>query len=454
MKLTIFQSDEGDCLLLQGKDGKRVLCDGGMGPSMRKVVRHRLSKLPELDFIYISHIDEDHIGGVLQLLQDEADWRVYEHHQVKGQKTKKPDKKVVPRPPVINGLLYNAFHDQLTANQGSLKGLALAQELSIEQLMAGLAPSLAATAVPALAAAADEMQAITAGIPNALRISKLAVEAFNIPLNRPPGVVGNSKLLFAGQPGAIFDLGGMRFTLIGPTEDELNKLRQGWVHWLQTKQTELNALRAELKKRVDEFSNGNMLGSPFDLSKWEGVPGYKGVTVPNIASLMWMVEEGENAKRRRLLLTGDSQQDFILDGLQRTGFLGKGEKDSVHLDVLKVQHHGSPNNLDLKFARKVSADHYVFCGNGEHTNPDIDVIKIIYNSRLGKDQETRTLAPEAKDRRFHFWFSTTSTAQSPNTKKREYFEQVEKEVEQLVKSSKGKLLSHFNESVSIVLNIK
>jgi beta-lactamase superfamily II metal-dependent hydrolase len=447
MKLTIFQSDEGDCLLLESRDGKRVLCDGGMGPSMRKLVRKKLNKLPAIDFIYISHIDEDHIGGVLQLLQDEADWRVFDHH--KG-KTKKPE---VPRPPAINGLLYNAFHDILTANQGPLKGLSLEQEQNIEQLLAGLAPSLAATGVPALAAAAAEMQSITTGVPNALRISKLAVDAFKIPLNQPPGVAAGTQLLFADQPGAVFELGSMKFTLIGPTEDELKKLREGWNHWLQTKPSKLQELRAELKRRVDEFSNGNLSGSPFDLSKWEGVPGYEGVTVPNIASLMWMVEEGEGSKRRRLLLTGDGQQDFILNGLKRMGFLGKGENHGVHLDVLKVQHHGSPNNLDVEFARKVSADHYVFCGNGEHTNPDIEVIKLIYNSRLGNDEKVRTLAPESRDRPFHFWFSTTSAAQTLHTKKREYFERIEDEVKKLAKKSKGKLRSHFNKNTSIALEI-
>jgi hypothetical protein len=51
--------------------------------------------------------------------------------------------------------------------------------------------------------------------------------------------------------------------------------------------------------------------------------------------------------------------------------------------------------MDIDFARKVSADHYVFCGNGEHGNPELDVIDIIYNLRLGK-QSAR--APEAKDR--------------------------------------------------------
>ena len=87
MKLRIFQSDKGDCLLLEGRSdngqpGPLILCDGGMGPSMRNFVRDELSKLRDdgrdIDLAYISHIDNDHINGVLQLLEDEVDWRVFD----------------------------------------------------------------------------------------------------------------------------------------------------------------------------------------------------------------------------------------------------------------------------------------------------------------------------------------------------------------------------------------
>jgi hypothetical protein len=119
---------------------------------------------------------------------------------------------------------------------------------------------------------------------------------------------------------------------------------------------------------------------------------------------MFMVEE--NGKR--LLLTGDGQQDIILGGLTRTGFLASG---FLHLDVLKVQHHGSTHNMDVNFARHVSADNYVFCGNGLHGNPDTRAIDHIFRSRCGTPEE-RALAAEADGEPFHFWFSTTALRSS------------------------------------------
>lgn len=445
MKLSIFQSDKGDCMLLEAKSKQLMLCDGGMGPSMRDHVRAELGKLRtngrELEFAYISHVDNDHISGVLQLLEDEVEWRVFDHHNANGNSVAKPK---VPRPPVIKGILHNGFRDQITKNKKSIASLFAAR--TVENVLNTMVPSLYGTAAPDLAHAADEMQAIATGVPEAIEVSKLiAADALNIPLNMPPGAEGPARLLYAGGPGNQFNVGSMKFTLVGPTQKELRDLRDGWNNWLRNNKERLKKIRSELKKRIEEFSNGALAHSPFDLRDWEGIPDYKGVSVPNVASLMFMVEEDG----KRLLLTGDCQQKFILDGLERAGFLDDGH---VHLDVLKVQHHGSENNMDIDFARKVSADHYVFCGNGEHGNPDLAVLDIVFNSRLGKP-EVRARAPESKDRPFHFWFSTTSHALPKNTEKRENFEKIEAKVNKLATLSNGMLQLHFNPSASVTLNI-
>lgn len=447
MKLKIFQSNKGDCLLLEAVSGELVLCDGGMTASMREYVRDELGRLRddgyELEYIYISHIDSDHISGVLQLLEDEVEWRVYDYHKQNNDPIKEPK---VPRPPVIKGILHNAFRDIISKNEDAIESLYAAR--AVENLFSAMAPSLYGTAVPELIKAADEMQSIASGVPEAIKVSKLASpDALDIPVNMPPGADGPARLLYASGPGDAFEIGSMMFTLVGPTVDELEKLRDGWNNWLRRSQSELQELRAELKKRVDRFSSGALSASPFDLRDWEGIPGYKNVTVPNIASLMFLVEEDD----KRLLLTGDAQQDFILAGLKRIGLLGD-DGDGVHLDVLKVQHHGSENNIDPDFARRVSADHYIFCGDGQHDNPDLKVIDIIYDSRLGP-QSKRALAPEADDRDFHFWFSTTSGVQDVNTKKYKYFSGVEEHVAGLRAKSGGRLHLHFNEGAYVELDI-
>lgn len=430
MRVTIFQSDMGDCLLLEAATGELMLCDGGMRGSMTGWVRDELAQLRAaghaIDLVYVSHIDNDHISGVLQLLEDEAEWRVFDHHSANGDPIREPK---VPRPPEIRGILHNAFRDQVTANNKA-----------IENLLVASAPALYATVIPEIIDAADAMQGIAAGIPEALKVSRLTrSDALDIPVNQPPGVAAPAKLLFAGQPGDTFSLGSMHFTLLGPTKNELTSLRKGWNQWLRENPDRVKAIRAELKRRIEDFSTGALDGSPYDLRDWNGVPDYEGVTAPNVASLMFLVEEDG----KTVILTGDGQQDFILGGLDRTGLLVDGH---VHVDVLKVQHHGSENNMDEDFARRVSADHYVFCGNGSHGNPELEVIDMLFESRVGP-ASVRTLSPNAQGRDFHFWFSTTSGAQ--NGSKRAAFREIEKHVAKLVTRAGGRLHTHFNGGTSM-----
>jgi beta-lactamase superfamily II metal-dependent hydrolase len=41
----------------------------------------------------------------------------------------------------------------------------------------------------------------------------------------------------------------------------------------------------------------------------------------------------------------------------------------IHVDLLKVQHHGSNHSTTQDFFERVTADHYVISGNGKHGIP-------------------------------------------------------------------------------------
>jgi hypothetical protein len=84
-----------------------------------------------------------------------------------------------------------------------------------------------------------------------------------------------------------------------------------------------------------------------------------------------------------MLLTGDARGDKIIEGLQLTGLLGAGGDSTMHVDLLKVPHHGSSNNLERDFFERITADHYVFSGNGEHGNPERDALEMLFDARGG-----------------------------------------------------------------------
>ena len=146
MRLTAFRSGQGDCLLLEGESSGRILVDGGMRDPYRAHVAPALAKLraagKKLDLIYISHIDRDHIGGILELLNVEMSWRVYEH-QIRHRHN--PDHPVphFARPPKVGKIWHNAFHEQLAEDPGV-----------IEDTLAAMASVLSGSLDPALLQAA------------------------------------------------------------------------------------------------------------------------------------------------------------------------------------------------------------------------------------------------------------------------------------------------------------
>ena len=369
MKLHIFQSTNGDCLLLEGKDKKLVLCDGGMRASIKSHVRAELTKLRtagrELEYVYVSHIDSDHISGVLQLLEDEVEWRIHDYEMTTDNPPAAPPN--LPRPPVIKGLLHNSFKDQIGINKST----------EVADLLAAAVPSLFATADPVLVDVALELQDVAVSIPEAIKVSRLsASDALDIPVNRLPGSTGPAKLLFFRDAVQSFNVGSMKFTIVGPTDQELTDVKKGWVTWLQNNKEEVREIRRELKRRIEEFSNGTSSESPFDMRDWNGIPDFKGVSAPNVASLMFMVEEDGKACCSQAIHSRTSSFAACEDGIPR-------RPGGLYIDVLKVQHHGSENNLDAEFARQVAAEHYVFCGNGLHENPNLDVVRTYINARLG-----------------------------------------------------------------------
>ena len=68
--------------------------------------------------------------------------------------------------------------------------------------------------------------------------------------------------------------------------------------------------------------------------------------------------------------------------------------------MLKVPHHGAHNSYSEAFVRQVRAQHYIFCGDGEHHNPEPDVV-------AGYIDAVRK-APLSDGRKATFWFNWSS----------------------------------------------
>jgi beta-lactamase superfamily II metal-dependent hydrolase len=454
MRLTVFQSDMGDCLLLRGADGKLLLADGGMSASYSKHVAPALGKLRDngekIDVVYVSHIDQDHISGVLRMMDDEFDWRRHDFQvKVNNKHQKAPQ---APRPPAVKDIWHNTFHDQLDKNAGE-----------IEEMLAASAAVLSGARLPVVRELAMEQSDLVTSMAEAIQLSqRVSPQQLGIRVNQP----AKGKLMMVRDSSTVaIKLGGMRIRVIGPFFEDLKDLRIKWNKWLESTKGKLRVkkLRAQAAEDDESFTvreiadlmlpklqEADELSSllPLDSATTKFKLGArKKVTVENLASLMLFVEEAG----KTLLLTGDGHRDEIIKGLTHIKKLKPGK--GLHVDVLKVQHHASEYNIDEEFCRLVTADHYLFCGRkgGVHGNPDPRVIKAVADSRLSTDPAVRSANPQTGDK-FKFWFNNSSAA-SETEDDIAHMKKIEKDVKALVTQSGGQMSSFFLKGSSYELEI-
>jgi hypothetical protein len=366
MKITLLPSEKGDCLLIEA-GAVTILADGGMPGSYASEVRGFLGKWAkdtgkDLDLVYVSHVDQDHIAGVLQLLEDTVQWRVFDHKHANGQPASKPPFR---KPPKVKRIWHNAFKTMVDDSE------------AIGSALAARANTLSSSTNLSLLRLADAFRGVANSIPEAIKVSRrIAADQLNIPLN---GEFGNLLAMVRGQEAISLDPAStLTIRIIGPFEKDLEILRKYWKNWLANPDNagSVDKLEAWLEDNEGPIPPG------FGVSIDDELGNRKSVTEPNLASLMLLLEEPKAAGGiTRVIMTGDGHSDDVLAGLTHRGRLADGA--GIHVDVLKLQHHGSEHNLNRTFAKRITADHYLICANGEHENPDLRVLEVLLDSRLG-----------------------------------------------------------------------
>src|SRR5215208_1306197 len=253
MKLQVFQSDEGDCLLVTGKDGRRILCDGGMAAAFRTHVAANIAKIPKtekIDVVYVSHIDSDHISGILEMMNNAVAWKVHDYQK----KNVDPDHEEpeVPRPPKIANIWHNAFHDQVGDNTGE-----------IEDMLAASALVLSGSNLPDRKEQAKINQNLATSTREAILLTRRVGDGqLGIPVNKPAA----GKLMLVRDSKKAIQLGGMSMFIIGPFDEDLKKLRKEWNAWLTKNKAALQTIKSD--SRDIERDLGNDIGKLLD-PLWE-----------------------------------------------------------------------------------------------------------------------------------------------------------------------------------------
>jgi beta-lactamase superfamily II metal-dependent hydrolase len=405
MTIKIFQSGKGDCMLFSNTS-THILVDGGVAPAYNNHVAKELNKLHKagtaLDLVCVSHIDEDHIAGVLKMIEDEVDWRVYDYHQSNGNSRVKAPK--VQRPPQIKEIWHNSFHEILKNRTGEIESMLTAKA---NIMMASKNPEIC------------EMGKHTYSVGQAIQLSKrLQPGQLNIPQNKKTG----GKFVMYRKGARAMKYGSFAITILAPFAADLDNLREkSWPKWLAENSKGLKGIKEKIDRDADALANADFpniryyealaeemepeLLASLALAKEMG--NRKQVTEPNLASIMFLLEENGTT----VLMTGDGHADDIIRGLESTRKLKK--KEGLHVDMLKIQHHGANANMTLDFCSRITADYYVFCGNGEHHNPERQVVEAIIDSRT----KNFALTAQAKNPFNLIFNSSSDAADDPENRK-------------------------------------
>jgi hypothetical protein len=274
-----------------------------------------------VDLLMVSHIDDDHINGVLELTG--------ELKEAKETNQRLPLK--------IRNFWHNTF-DNIIGN-------------TPEELLAsvtasfGLA-SLASLAEPDVEGLEPDTALVLASVAQGFRLRDDS-RVLNLK-NRQ----FNDALVMASDESEPIDMGkGLTFTVAGPMREEVLKLHRDHEAFLK-KQTEEKKTKAALASFTDE-------------------------SVANLSSIVVLAE----VDGKKMLLTGDARGDKILKGLELVRLLEADGQSKMHVDIFKMPHHGSDRNADPILFERISADHYVFSGNGEHGNPERETLQMLLDAR-------------------------------------------------------------------------
>jgi hypothetical protein len=341
--LEALEARQGDALLLHWgdpADPRLIVIDGGPRGVYRRSVKPRLEELraareePDeplpVEILMVSHVDDDHIAGVLDLAAELIDL----------------DEQKKPLPWDVLTLWHNSF-DDILGNQG--------EEL-LAALSAALGPVVTSGVVPAGLPIHREAALVLANVRQG-RVLRQNAEKLGLLINDPfvhpadlerPGLVRAT----AGEPTKVELDGGLTLTVVGPTQDRLTALQEEW-------DAELPAILAKERAAQEEAA-----AAAFDDE-----------SVPNLSSIVVLAE----ADGRKMLLTGDARGDFVLDSLEATGLLEPG--GTLELDLLKMPHHGSHRNVEEVFLERLPAAHYVISANGQHGNPDLPTLETLSAAR-------------------------------------------------------------------------
>lgn len=339
MKITVFQACNGDSFLLE-TEASIALIDGGYVDTYKNFIKPKLLKLKdekELFHIIVTHIDNDHISGIIKFIEENK----------------------------VNELInvdffwHNSFNQIKDIKNGLVfKGKSIS-ELSINYILKE-----------------EEVATIDKNI-SAVQGSTLAslLKKYNYNWN----TLFENNLISTDSNEQI-STGDLTFKILSPNNEKLNELIKYWKKELYKKgySSDENLIDfnedafeyiLSLEKEKKRLTKKDVSsGSDINI---EGLVKEKFIeddTATNGSAIAFVIEN----KDFKFLFLADSHPSIIVKNLKKHY---KEEEFPIKFDLIKIAHHGSKSNTSPELLKLIDSEKYIFSTNGLiHNHPDKETI--------------------------------------------------------------------------------
>lgn len=349
VKVEVFPAAEGDCFLISSKNST-ILIDAGVYSTYHDFLKPRLKALSQsqgkLDLLVVTHIDRDHIEGVIELLKENGN---------------SLNPSIIP----IDQVWHNSYRHLQFTKQGHigiteteiLKSLITAGKLSRHSN--------------------DESKDISAKQGSTLAALLLSGGySWNDSFH---GEAINSDLQ-SNIPFTNFTI-----RLLSPNSEKLSALSNTWKRELKKLKYNFSftsdalfddALEFSLLMKGEETTEHNIKSISKRTITFEDLVSVDDITdrsVTNGSSIAFIL----NIEGRNLLFLGDSHPDLIADQLQK---ITDEQGVPLHFDLVKISHHGSSKNTNTRLLDLIICTNYIISTDGtKHGHPDLSTLAKVIN---------------------------------------------------------------------------
>lgn len=332
MKIKIFPALNGDSILLEYNTDHHVLIDGGYVDTYNTYLKPELLQLAgegkSLDLIVVTHIDSDHISGIIKLFEE-----------------KKP---LIP--------IKNVWHNSYRHIQSPVKIIEEAEFIHhnfAKEVIKKEAKQISAKQGSTLAALIQQ---------NTI--------AWNVQFGGD--VVSSTNSV---------KISNATFHILSPNQSEITALSKLWKKQL-SKRGLLDkahsydfwddAFDFYLSKDMPGFHfNTHSVSKTTNLQKLLQNSYVADTSATNGSSISFVMETDD----KNILMLGDAHAETIIDSLKNIYGV---KKLPYHFDAIKLSHHGSFNNNSPELISMIDSENWIISTNGDtYNHPNLETLAYI-----------------------------------------------------------------------------